>query len=145
MLALVGSVGPWLTGESAAWSLRLGFLALFAGSTWLMARITARLFDSDRAGFWAAFILHLSPVYAVTAGGWVLPDGPLDCALLGFLLFSLRALGLIPSRHNWVDWLAAGACAGLAMLSKYNGLLVLVGLPVRLDHALYNAACRSFC
>ena len=119
-----------LSGSQAPVVVRLPFILLFALSTWLMARITARLFDSERAGFWAAFILNLSPVYAVTGGGWVLPDGPLDCALLGFLLFSLRATGLIPSRRPWADWLAAGACAGLAMLSKYNGLLVLAGLPV---------------
>jgi 4-amino-4-deoxy-L-arabinose transferase-like glycosyltransferase len=119
-----------LSGSQASVIVRLPFILLFAVSTWLMARITTRLFDSRRAGFWAAFILNLSPVYAVTAGGWVLPDGPLDCALLGFLLFALRALDLIPSRQPWADWLATGAFAGLAMLSKYNGVLVLLGLPL---------------
>ncbi|WP_419760194.1 glycosyltransferase family 39 protein [Acidisoma sp.] len=119
-----------LSGSQASVIVRLPFILLFALSTWLMARITSRLFDSDRAGFWAAFILNLSPVYAVTGGGWVLPDGPLDCALLGFLLFSLQATGLVAGGRPWVDWLAAGACAGLAMLSKYNGVLVLAGLPV---------------
>jgi 4-amino-4-deoxy-L-arabinose transferase-like glycosyltransferase len=119
-----------LSGSQASVIVRLPFILLFALSTWLMARITSRLFDSDAAGFWAALILNLSPVYAVTAGGWVLPDGPLDCALLGFLLFSSRSVGLIPSRQPWADWLATGACAGLAMLSKYNGVLVLAGLPV---------------
>jgi 4-amino-4-deoxy-L-arabinose transferase-like glycosyltransferase len=123
-----------LSGSQASVIVRLPFILIFALSTWLMAQITSRLFDGeqagDRAGFWAALILNLSPVYAVTAGGWVLPDGPLDCALLGFLLFSLRAVRLIPGRGAWADWLAAGACAGLAMLSKYNGVLVLVGLPV---------------
>jgi 4-amino-4-deoxy-L-arabinose transferase-like glycosyltransferase len=123
-----------LSGSEASVVVRLPFILLFALSTWLMARITSGLFADERAGaragFWAAFILNLSPVYAVTAGGWVLPDGPLDCALLGFLMFSLRAVGLIPSQRPWGDWLAAGACAGLAMLSKYNGVLVLIGLPV---------------
>jgi 4-amino-4-deoxy-L-arabinose transferase-like glycosyltransferase len=134
-----------LSGSQASVIVRLPFILLFALSTWLMARITSRLFGGEqaghRAGFWAALILNLSPVYAVTAGGWVLPDGPLDCALLGFLLFSLRALGLIPSRRPWADWLAAGACAGLAMLSKYNGVLVLAGLPVFL---LTTAAGRAW-
>jgi 4-amino-4-deoxy-L-arabinose transferase-like glycosyltransferase len=123
-----------LAAAQAPVIVRLPFILLFALSTWLMARITSSLFESDRAGFWAALVLNLSPVYAVTAGGWVLPDGPLDCALLGFLLFSLRAVGLIASRRppgpRWGDWLAAGVCAGLAMLSKYNGVLVLVGLPL---------------
>ena len=119
-----------LSGSQLSVIVRLPFILLFALSTWVMARITSRLFKSHRAGFWAAFILNLSPVYAVTAGGWVLPDGPLDCALLGFLFFSLRATGLIPGGRPWADWLAAGACAGLAMLSKYNGVLVIAGLPV---------------
>jgi 4-amino-4-deoxy-L-arabinose transferase-like glycosyltransferase len=129
----------WLThaamsvsGSEAPVVVRLPFILLFALSTWLMARITTALFKDEQAGFWAALILNLSPVYAVTAGGWVLPDGPLDCALLGFALFSLRALQIIPARHPWGDWLCAGLCAGLAMLSKYNGALALLGLPLYL-------------
>jgi 4-amino-4-deoxy-L-arabinose transferase-like glycosyltransferase len=122
----------WVTGSDAPIIVRLPFIALFALTTWLMARVTVALFKSESAGFWAALLLNLSPVYAVTTGGWVLPDGPLDCALMGFLWFSLRAVKLLPSRAPWADWLAAGLCAGLAMLSKYNGALVLIGLPLYL-------------
>lgn len=122
----------WITGEDAPVIVRLPFIALFALTTWMMGRVTSALFHSERAGFWAALLLNLSPVYAVTTGGWVLPDGPLDCALMGFLWFSLRAVKLLPSRRPWADWLAAGLCAGLAMLSKYNGALVLLGLPIYL-------------
>ncbi|HEX3983974.1 MAG TPA: glycosyltransferase family 39 protein, partial [Acidisoma sp.] len=120
----------WLAGSEAPVVVRLPFILLFALSTWMMARITTVLFDDERAGFWAALILNLSPVYGVTAGGWVLPDGPLDCALLGFLWFSMRATGLVAAKVRWTNWLGAGLCAGLAMLSKYNGALVLIGLPV---------------
>ncbi|HEY2154547.1 MAG TPA: 4-amino-4-deoxy-L-arabinose transferase, partial [Isosphaeraceae bacterium] len=42
MLALVESVGPALLGSAAPGALRLGFVALFAGSTWLLARLTTR-------------------------------------------------------------------------------------------------------
>lgn len=121
-----------LTGSDAPVVVRLPFILLFALTTWMMARVTAALFQSERAGFWAALILNLSPVYGVTTGGWVLPDGPLDCALMGFLWFSLRAVGLLPSRRPSADWFLAGLCAGLAMLSKYNGALVLLGLPIYL-------------
>jgi 4-amino-4-deoxy-L-arabinose transferase-like glycosyltransferase len=120
----------WVIGSEAPVVVRLPFILLFAFSTWLMARITTALFQDRRAGFWAALLLNLAPVYGVTAGGWVLPDGPLDCALLGFLWFSLRATGLIPAGGRWGSWLGAGLCAGLAMLSKYNGALVLIGLPL---------------
>src|SRR5215469_11788140 len=40
-------------GHASAFSLRLGFVALFAGSTWLMARLGSRLYG-DRAGLLAA-------------------------------------------------------------------------------------------
>jgi 4-amino-4-deoxy-L-arabinose transferase-like glycosyltransferase len=119
-----------LTGGDAPVVVRLPFILLFALSTWLMARLATLLFDA-RAGLWAAVILNLSPVYAVTAGGWVLPDGPLDCALLGFAICAIRAVGIVPG-HAWRNWLGAGLCAGLAMLSKYNAALVLVGLPAYL-------------
>jgi 4-amino-4-deoxy-L-arabinose transferase-like glycosyltransferase len=117
-----------LTGSDAPVVVRLPFILLFALTTWLMARLTTDLFDA-RAGLWAAVILNLSPVYAITAGGWVLPDGPLDCALLGFAIFAARAVGVVPCRNTWLNWLGAGLFAGLAMLSKYNAALVLIGLP----------------
>ncbi|MCB8875400.1 glycosyltransferase family 39 protein [Acidisoma silvae] len=120
----------WITGSDAPVIVRLPFILLFAVSTWLMAKITTAVFHDKQAGFWAALLMNLSPVYTLTSGGWVLPDGPLDCALLGFLWFSLCATGLIPDRHRWGSWLGAGLCAGLAMLSKYNGALVLIGLPL---------------
>ena len=120
----------WISGSDAPVIARLPFILLFALSTWLMARITTALFHDKQAGFWAALLLNLAPVYGLTAGGWVLPDGPLDCALLGFLWFSLRATGLVAAPGRWANWLAAGLCAGLAMLSKYNGALVLIGLPL---------------
>ena len=57
MLALVESIGVGLTG---GWvvpvTLRFGFVLLFAGSTWLMARLTARFFG-QWAGVLAAFAL----------------------------------------------------------------------------------------
>ena len=40
----------------------------------------------------AAVTLNLSPVFGITGGGWVLPDGPLDCALLGATLCLVHAL-----------------------------------------------------
>jgi Dolichyl-phosphate-mannose-protein mannosyltransferase len=104
---------------------RLPFILLFALSTWLMARIGTVVADA-RAGFYAAVLLNLSPVFGVTTGTWVLPDGPLDCALLGATLALLHAL---PARGRpallW--WLASGLCVGLALFSKYSAILWLAG------------------
>lgn len=117
-------VAAHLAGTEIPIVVRLPFILLFALSTWLIARITTRLAD-QRAGFWAAVLLNLSPVFGVTTGTWVLPDGPLDAALLGAALCLLHAL---PggNRAGWW-WAAAGICAGLALGSKYSAVLTIAG------------------
>ncbi len=106
-------------------AVRAPFIALFALSTWLMFRLGAAL-AGPRAGLWAAVALTLSPVFGVTTASWVLPDGPLDCALLGAALCLVHAL---PARGGTATswWAGAGLCAGLALFSKYTAVLTLVG------------------
>jgi 4-amino-4-deoxy-L-arabinose transferase-like glycosyltransferase len=107
--------------------LRLPFVVLFAGTTILLYRLTARLYG-DRAGFIAALLLNISPVFSVSTGGWILPDGPLDCAMVGTALCLTRAL--ITGGNAWRWWLGAGACAGVALLAKYHGVFALLGALV---------------
>jgi Dolichyl-phosphate-mannose-protein mannosyltransferase len=104
---------------------RLPFIALFALSTWLMYRLTAILF-SRKAGVWTAIVFNISPIFGVTSASWVLPDGPLITALLGFMICLARATS--PEiRRSWAWWLGTGLCGGLALLSKYTAILVLFG------------------
>jgi 4-amino-4-deoxy-L-arabinose transferase-like glycosyltransferase len=114
-----------LAGSQAPVVVRLPFIALFALSTWLVARLGSAI-GGPRAGLWAAVLLNLSPVFGVTSGTWVLPDGPLDCALLGAALCLLHAL---PARGGaaWRWWAGAGLCAGLAMFAKYSAGLTIAG------------------
>ncbi len=114
-----------LAGSEAAFVVRLPFIALFAVSTWLMYRLGAAL-SGARTGAWAALALNLSPVFGITSGGWVLPDGPLDCALLAAAVCLVHAL----ERGLWRWWLAAGAAAGCALSSKYSAALTLAGALV---------------
>jgi 4-amino-4-deoxy-L-arabinose transferase-like glycosyltransferase len=114
-----------LLGTEAPIVVRLPFIALFALSTWLTFRLGTRIADA-RAGFWAAVLLNLSPVFGVTTGTWVLPDGPLDCALLGAALCLVRALD-VGERGALRWWCGAGLCAGLALFSKYSAVLTIAG------------------
>ena len=115
-----------ITGSAAPIVVRLPFVVLSAVSSWLLWLITARLYG-QRAAFWAVVAYSLSPVFSLAAGSWVLPDGPLDAALLAFLYALIRALGLPGGKPAPRWWWAAGLFAGLAMLSKYNAALVLAG------------------
>jgi len=114
-----------LTGSESAVVVRLPFVGLFALTTFLMYRATATLFDAE-AGLWAAVVLNLIPVLGITAGTWVLPDGPLFAALLGVLCCLIHALRS-HGRAAWGWWSATGACAGLALCSKYSAVLTLLG------------------
>ena len=120
-----------ITGSTNAVLLRLPFILLFAGTTWMMYRLTARLFG-ERAGAIAALVLNITPVLSVSTGGWVLPDGPLMFWMLASALCLERVLlPRSPTQRSqgtptlW--WIGAGACAGLAMLSKYHGVFLLAG------------------
>ena len=79
------------SGTEAPVAVRLPFILLFALSQFLVWRIGCLVADR-RAGFWAAVALNLAPVFGVTTASWVLPDGPLDAALLGAALCLLHAL-----------------------------------------------------
>ena len=114
-----------LAGSDSAIVVRLPFIGLFALTTWLMYRMTAALFGAW-AGLWAAVLANLCPVIGVTAGTWVLPDGPLFAALLGATLCLIAALP-DQAKAAWGWWLGAGVCAGLALLSKYSAGLTILG------------------
>jgi hypothetical protein len=144
-----------LFGTEAPVVVRLPFILLFALSQWLVFLMGRRV-GGERAGFWAAVALNLSPVFGLTTGTWVLPDGPLDAALLGAAYCLMRALSgapIAPDRRpsllaSWSSssgrgygsdemdhgavghfgwWVVAGFCAGLALLSKYSAVLTIGG------------------
>jgi hypothetical protein len=115
-----------VTGSEAGLVLRLPFIALFAGTSWLLFRLTRRLFG-ERAGLFAVLLLSVSPVFSFSSGGWVLPDGPLMFFMLAAALCLERVLVSGDVQHAWRWWLGAGGCTGLALLSKYHGVFLLAG------------------
>jgi hypothetical protein len=127
---LAGAVAR-VAGSESRFLVRLPFILLFAGTSWMMYRLGARLFG-ERAGFYAALLLNLAPVFSVTTGGWVLPDGPLVFFMLAtvlcleHVLFHEEPLDY-PTEHPTRWWIAAGVFTGLATLSKYHGVFLAVG------------------
>ena len=71
---------------------------------------------------------ELAPVFALSIGSWVLPDGPLMLfALLSIWFVAQPVFAKSPS-DDLRPWLAAGAAGGLALLSKYVGVFVFAGV-----------------
>jgi 4-amino-4-deoxy-L-arabinose transferase-like glycosyltransferase len=130
-----------LAGGESRIVVRLPFILMFAGTTWNLYRLGARLFG-ERAGFLGAVTLNLALFFTLSAGGWVLPDGPL-------LLFSAAAALCLaratlspdpgPRETRTPAWLGFGLFTGLALLSKYHAAFLLLGAGLFL---LTTPGCR---
>lgn len=106
---------------------RLPFITLFAGSSWLLYALTARMFG-PRAGVWAVLTLNVSAFFTVAVGSWVLPDGPLMFCLLASAGHAERLLFAQDRRAEGRRWLGLGVWLGLAGLSKYQAAIFALGL-----------------
>ena len=110
---------------------RIPFIAVFAGSSWLLFELTHRLFG-PKAGVWAVLALNLSGFFSVVASSWVLPDGPLIFCLLAAacalapVVVEGRGPALSP-REAWSAWIGVGLWLGLAGLCKYQALIFAFG------------------
>lgn len=119
-------------GSEAPVFVRLPFIAFFAGSTWLMYRLSARLFGAH-AGLWSVVAFNLAPVFTLSHASWVLPDGPAIFFLLATASVVARLLFDGPQpRRPLLRWLGAGILGGLALLSKYNAVFFVVAVLVYL-------------
>src|ERR1700734_2939495 len=72
-------------GENVA--ARAPFAALFFATGWIFYRLTSGLFD-PQAALVALFALNVTPFFFASAGGWIVPDGPL---LFGLALAAFAA------------------------------------------------------
>lgn len=124
-------VGGWakLWNNESLWLLRLPFVALGAASSWLVFVLGRRLFGAT-AGLWALVLFNVAPVYGVAHGTLVLPDGPLLAASLAVAVVLARIVADDGGARQVGRWALAGVLAGLALLSKYHGVLLLAGVLV---------------
>ena len=131
LMAWVEMLGLAMSGGgTSSWSIRIGFIVLFAGSTWLLARVTSRYYGA-MAGFLAAFALNVSGYYGLAASTFALPDGP----LLFFWLLTIDRLSIAleePESGRLIPWLWVGVAWGGAMLSKYHGVFIPFGTALYL-------------
>src|SRR5437016_3573665 len=59
MTMLIERIGPMFAGGVELFSYRLGFVFLFAGSTWVLFKWTARWYG-EKSGFYAALALNVT-------------------------------------------------------------------------------------
>lgn len=110
-------------------ALRIPAILCFIGTTWLLFLITKRFF-SDWAGFFAVLILNISFVFTIPVATWFQPDAPLMFFWLLCTWFLIQIL--FPEKfsvhiNSYVLWILVGISFGLATLSKYHAIFLLIG------------------
>jgi 4-amino-4-deoxy-L-arabinose transferase-like glycosyltransferase len=116
MVAVVIRLGTLIAGDTE-FGVRLVSILLALPMSWAMYQAGAVLFGSRRVAASSAILLNVTLMAAVGTL-IVTPDAPLLVAS-SFLLFALAKV-LETGRGVW--WLAVGAAAGCALLSKYTAL-----------------------
>lgn len=107
-----------------AFSIRLAFVLLFAGTQEILYRWTDRWFG-PRPAFAALLALNLSGYYTAFAGTFAVPDGPfLFFALLTYWQLTEALVGRPGSLRSWF-WVGVGFAG--AMLSKYHAVFLPAG------------------
>ncbi len=122
MVALWIRVGTLVAGDTPLGVRLLGPVSALLG-TLLLVRAAEDFWPGRRAGLVAACLLNAT--LALNAGAVVMtPDTP----LLFFWTASLAALARLIRTERPVWWLVLGACAGLALDSKYTAALLGAGI-----------------
>ena len=116
MVALVIRLGTMIAGDTEL-GVRLVSILLALPMSWAVYRTAVILFGGPRVGSTATILLNVTLMAAVGTM-IVTPDAPLLVAS-SFVLFALAKV-LDSGRGAW--WLAVGAAAGAALLSKYTAL-----------------------
>jgi 4-amino-4-deoxy-L-arabinose transferase-like glycosyltransferase len=112
----------WATGTETIFIVRLPFILAGAVSAWLVFDIT-RLAYGYRAALWAVGWFSVAPFFFISAGHFVVPDGPLNLFLLITLRLVLPDLLDTAKPPRSSRWLLAGMALALALASKYQAVL----------------------
>jgi 4-amino-4-deoxy-L-arabinose transferase-like glycosyltransferase len=106
-------------GGQGEFGVRLGWVAMGALLTLLLYRMGNRMFGSDRAGFYSAFMMNIILLPSIGAI-IVTPDGPQGLFWVLAVFCTYQAI----SRKGLYWWYLTGISLGLGLLSKYTMVLI---------------------
>lgn len=119
-----------LVGCECSFAVRLPYVILGSLSALLLFDLT-RIAYGPVAAFWAAAWYSVAPFFLISAGHFVVPDGPLDFFLLASAWLVAPVLLSNQAKHSLLRWTGAGLMLGLALMSKYQaGLFALSAVLV---------------
>lgn len=121
VVGFIAGLFPFLLGIVSPLTIRLGAICLFTISGLLLYKLAKSLLPPKEA-IWAYLFFNLVPIFPFGAGMMILPDAGL--AFFWVLTLLVFKQIMIDKKDGVIFWIAAGICTGLAMLSKYHGVLL---------------------
>ncbi len=136
MVAYLIRISTAFFGEQTPFSVRFPFLVLSGFTTYLIYRTSCILFQNRSRAVLAATVFNITPI-ALLGGSAAIHDN----ALLFFWVMALWAAASFVRSEDPRWFYTMGAAAGLAIQSKYTGVLI---LPCVLVFLLWSAPHRRF-
>ncbi len=129
--SMLGAVGIWLFGQKAAFGSAQAMYVIAAALLPVITYLVAEQIGERRHALIAGLLMVFSGFYV---SFWSLPESFTPYALVGSGALALASSGRRNGR--WWVWLLAGVCAGLAHLTRADGLLMIgiVGLVAVIPH-----------
>lgn len=126
MIGWLQIIPMWLAPYD--WAARIVPISLFALVNYLLYQVTNTLFatresDTQWQGFFSLVVLNTSLILSLM-GLAMLPDNPLMVFVLALVLVTYRLL----ESNSLKYWLLLGLLVGLAALSKYTAVTIIVSL-----------------
>jgi len=112
----------WITGSEHIWIIRLPFIAMGSASAWMVYLITQTIYDK-KAAYWALCWFLVAPYFFISAGHFVVPDGPLNLALLLSFYCLMPALRSEAGERGLRSWIGFGIFLAVALTAKYQAVL----------------------
>ena len=104
---------------NSEFAVRLPAVLIFAAVSYLLYRLTTKLF-SEKTAFWTVALLNVMPVFSFLGAVMTIPDTPLSLFWIVFIYVFHKLI----TENKPYYWYVLGITLGLALLSKYNAVLL---------------------
>ncbi len=116
-----------ITGRHDASLIRIPFVLMGTISAWLVYDITLKSYGR-LAAVWGLAWYSVAPFFLLSGGLFIVPDGPLNLALLATVRLLLPNILSCSKKISLPRSVAIGVCYSLALISKYQAIALLISL-----------------
>ncbi|MDR3244377.1 MAG: glycosyltransferase family 39 protein, partial [Elusimicrobiota bacterium] len=122
LIGYIIKISTFIFGNTA-FGVRFPAVLIFFFAAWIFYLCVQKLFD-DKTALVGVILLNILPVFSVLGSVIALPDSPL--ALFWLLSIYIFIITLETKNDNY--WYLIGITMGLALLSKYNAIMIPISI-----------------